>query len=139
MKFNEIRQYCVLEQNRLHLIAEIRRLEELQGVDISVYSSPSLDVCSGSGGASPTESIAIADMERSAEIKKRISEAQVELQDCENRLNAIDDFIASVADGETRMLLNRCGKERIAFRQMAMLIYTSKDYVRRKIFSVCEK
>lgn len=139
MKFNEIRQYCVLEQNRLHLISEIRRLEELQGVDIGVYSSPSLDVCSGSGGASPTEGIAIADMERSEEIKKRIAKAQAELQDCENRLNAIDDFIASVADGETRMLLNRCGKERIAFRQMSMLIYTSKDYVRRKIFSVCEK
>ena len=139
MKFNEIRQYCVLEQNRLHLIAEIRRLEELQGVDISVYSSPSLDVCGGSGGASPTESIAISDIERSEEIKKRIADAQAELQDCENRLNAIDDFIASVADGETRMLLNRCGKERIAFRQMSVLIYTSKDYVRRKIFSVCEK
>ena len=139
MKFNEIRQYCVLEQNRLHLIAEIRRLEELQGVDISVYTSPSLDVCSGSGGTSPTESIAISDIERSEEIKKRIADAQTELQDCENRLNAIDDFIASVSDGETRMLLNRCGKERIAFRQMSVLIYTSKDYVRRKIFSVCEK
>lgn len=137
MTLDELKQYTRLKGDEIFYEVELHRLDNLKKEKVTYYTSPSLSATPSGIPSSPTERLALVSIEYAEKIEAQMSECNRKLKECREKLKAIDDFIDSVEDSETRSMLRRHIKQRTSFNQIANEHFVSRNYVAKKIKSVC--
>ena len=137
MKLEELKQYTRLKSDEIYYLVEIERLKQIKKTEIQYYNSPSLLTVPGGEPSSPTERLAVTSIEFAEKVENRIAEMKERLAETRRKLNDIDEFINSVEDRETRSMLRRHIKQRTSYNQIAREFFVSRNYVAKRIKSVC--
>lgn len=140
MTLSELRDYTRLKSDEIFYEVEIQRLKKLKAQEVTYYTSPPLDATPGSGNrsGSATENLALFNVEYAERINTQIKKYTAALFTVREQLKAIDDFIASVEDRETRSMLLRHIKQRVSFNQIAKEHFVSRNYVANRIKGACK-
>ena len=138
MKLKELRQYTTLKADEIFYEVEIQRLKSLKDEKVSYYSSVALSNIPSGQVSSPTERLAMLNVEYADKIDEQIKSYELKLKECREKLKAIEEFINSIEDGETKSMLRRHIKQRVSFNQIANEHYVSRNYVAKRIKGVCE-
>ena len=138
MTLSQLREYTHLKSDEVYYEIEIHRLEKLKDEKVSYYSSPPLNSAPSGNPGNVTESLALKNIEYGEKIEKQIKELQSQLEACRRKLEAIDEYIESITDEETRSMLKRHIKQRASYNQSAKIFYVSRNYVSRRIRGACD-
>lgn len=137
MKYKELREYQTLKSDELYYSIEIERLKQLKKEKVEAYSSSSISGMPSGGISSPTEQIAIANLEYAEKIDERIRECKAKLKEVQQKLAEIESFIDGITDNETKAMMRRHIKQNASFSMLARERFVSRNYVAKRIKGVC--
>lgn len=136
MRYKELKEYQTLKSDEIYYSIEIERLKLLKAEKVDAYPS-SIGGMPSSGVSSPTERIAIANLEYAEKIQQKLAELKEKLAEVRKKIKEIDDFINSIEDTEVKAMMRRHIKQNASFSLLARERFVSRNYVAKRIKGVC--
>lgn len=137
MTYQELKEYQTLVEDELFYSIEKERLKQTLKMKVSYYSSPSLTGTPSGNTGSPTERIALSELEYGEQIRQQLKEVETKHAECVAKIKAIKDYINSVSNEETRAMLRRHIYQNASFSEIAKERFVSRNYVAKRIKRGC--
>ena len=136
MTYSEAKKYYTYKLQMMACMSAITRLKYEKE---EAYPTNILNSIPGAGLSKPTENTALRNVEAEKRIAEQLEKEKAELDECLKRIQAIESYIEGIKDAEAKQLTRLHILENWKFSAIARKIYTSRNYVAKRVKSAFEQ